>query len=160
MTEQNIQVRLANSNDAQRLADFNSAMAFETEAVELIPEVILQGVKGLLANPHHGYYWVAEAEGEIVASLMVTTEWSDWRNGVFWWIQSVYVLPNWRRKGLYTRLYEQVKKQALEHEDVCGFRLYVEQDNTIAQQTYSRLGMQETHYKLFEELDSQLLYKK
>ena len=100
MTEPTIHIRQGQAQDAQALADFNSAMAFETEAVELIPEVILKGVQTLIANPHHGYYLVAEVEGEIVASLMVTTEWSDWRNGVFWWVQSVYVVPQWRRKGL------------------------------------------------------------
>lgn len=158
--ENSIVIRRAVLADSQSLADFNSAMALETESVQLIETVILQGVKSLIANPHYGFYLVAEAQDEIVASLMVTTEWSDWRNGVFWWVQSVYVKPRWRRQGLYTRLYEKVKTLASETDDICGFRLYVEHDNTIAQKTYSRLGMKETSYKLFEELDSQLIYKK
>ena len=160
MSETRIHIRQGQAQDAQALADFNRAMAFETEGVELFPEVILQGVQTLITNPHHGFYLVAEVDGEIVASLMVTTEWSDWRNGVFWWIQSVYVLPHWRRKGLYTRLYNKVKTLAAEQDDVCGFRLYVEHDNITAQKTYSHLGMEETHYKLFEELDQALSYKK
>ncbi|WP_019529363.1 GNAT family N-acetyltransferase [Dasania marina] len=154
MTEQTLAIRPATLNDAQALADFNSAMAMETEHMTLAPEVILAGVRNLITNPHRGFYLVAEVEDKVVASLMVTTEWSDWRNGEFWWVQSVYVQAAWRRQGLYTRLYNKVKQLAQQQGDVCGFRLYVEQDNHIAQQTYKQVGMAETHYKLFEEIDA------
>ena len=154
MTDQTLAIRPATLNDAQALADFNSAMAMETENMTLAPEVILAGVRNLITNPHRGFYLVAEVEDKVVASLMVTTEWSDWRNGEFWWVQSVYVQAAWRRQGLYTRLYNKVKQLAQQQGDVCGFRLYVEQDNHIAQQTYKQLGMAETHYNLFEEIDA------
>ncbi len=138
--------------DAAVLAEFNQRMALETEGIALIPQVILSGVTRLLDDPGLGYYLLAEHDGDVIAALMVTTEWSDWRNGVFWWIQSVYVVPEWRRQGLYRRLYQRVKQMAQEAKNVCGFRLYVERHNHAAQQTYQRCGMLETHYKLYEEL--------
>jgi ribosomal protein S18 acetylase RimI-like enzyme len=151
-----IRLRLAEARDLEALVEFNRAMALETEGRELDTGVLRAGVEGLLREPRHGFYVVAEAsdgpQGEVVGSLMVTYEWSDWRNGLFWWIQSVYVTRPFRRRGIYRRLYEFVKARAAREETVCGFRLYVERDNEIAQQTYRRLGMEETHYKLFEEL--------
>lgn len=145
-------IRRATIEDALSLSEFNQKMAFETEAITLIPEVIDAGVTAMISNPQMGFYLVAEEADEIQASLMVTTEWSDWRNGLFWWIQSVYVKPDFRRKGLYRLLYQRVKSLAETETGVCGFRLYVEHDNKVAQNTYQSLGMQETDYKLFEEL--------
>lgn len=145
-------IRRATIEDALSLSEFNQKMAFETEAITLIPEVIDAGVKAMISNPQMGFYLVAEENKAIQASLMVTTEWSDWRNGLFWWIQSVYVKPDFRRKGLYRQLYQRVKSLAETETGVCGFRLYVEHDNKVAQNTYHSLGMQETDYKLFEEL--------
>jgi ribosomal protein S18 acetylase RimI-like enzyme len=153
-------IRRALSQDIAELAEFNINMAQETEAMELIPEVITLGVKGMIENPQRGYYLVVELDNGIQASLMVTTEWSDWRNGMFWWIQSVYVRPAYRRQGLYRELYARVKELAEQEPSVCGFRLYVERDNTNAQKTYESLGMVETEYKLFEELQQGLEYKK
>ena len=147
-----INIRKATRIDAGRIADFNRKMAFETEGIKLNPEVILAGTCRMIQDQNLGFYLVAESEQEMVASLMITTEWSDWRNGVFWWIQSVYVMPRWRRKGIYRRLYEKVKKLAEENRDVCGYRLYVERENTAAQSTYRSVGMAETHYKMYEEL--------
>ena len=144
-------IRQASSQDAGTLAEFNSAIAFETEQLKLRPEVIRAGVEALLARPEYGFYLVAEVDDQIVASLMVTNEWSDWRNGMFWWIQSVYVRPAYRRRGIYRALYQHVKSLA-EKADVCGFRLYVERENEIAQQTYASLGMAKTPYRIFEEL--------
>lgn len=144
--------------DAEAIAAFNAAMALETEGKELLPEVIAAGVKGLIGNPGLGFYLVAENHGRIVASLMITTEWSDWRNGVFWWIQSVYVLPVWRRKGVYSRLYDAVKNAAADDAGICGFRLYVEKENRIAQKTYHALGMRETDYQLYEEMKPGIRY--
>jgi ribosomal protein S18 acetylase RimI-like enzyme len=144
----------------RELAEFNINMARETEGVELIPEVITAGVEAMIDNPQMGFYLVVELDNGIQASLMVTTEWSDWRNGMFWWIQSVYVRPQYRRQGLYRELYERVKELAEQEPAICGFRLYVERDNTAAQQTYRSLGMSETEYKLFEELTPGLEYKR
>jgi GNAT superfamily N-acetyltransferase len=153
-------IRQALSQDAAELAEFNINMARETERIELIPEVISAGVKGMIDNPERGFYLVVELDNGIQASLMVTTEWSDWRNGVFWWIQSVYVRPAYRRQGLYRELYERVKELAEQEAAVCGFRLYVEHWNTVAQKSYASLGMTETVYKMFEELKQGLEYKK
>ena len=151
-------IRRALSQDIAELADFNIKMAYETEGVELIPEVITAGVTTMIDNPQMGFYLVVELDNGIQASLMVTTEWSDWRNGTFWWIQSVYVQPQYRRQGLYRELYLRVKELAEQEPAVCGFRLYVERDNIAAQKTYESLGMRETEYKIFEELHPTLEY--
>lgn len=145
-------IRKAVLSDSKALANFNTSMAKETEGIDLIPRVIGSGVEAMINNPQMGFYLVVEDAGDIQASLMVTTEWSDWRNGLFWWIQSVYVNQQYRRQGLYRQLYQHVKSLAEADSQVCGFRLYVEHDNHIAQKTYRSLGMEETGYKLFEEL--------
>ncbi|HPE61983.1 MAG: GNAT family N-acetyltransferase [Thiothrix sp.] len=147
-------IRRAEAADAAALADFNRLMALETEHRQLLPAVILAGVEGLLRQPQYGFYLVAEHEKAIVGALMVTTEWSDWRNGIFWWVQSVYVTTAWRRKGVYRALYHRVRELAAQEPCVCGFRLYVERDNRVAQAVYRELGMQETAYLLFEALRS------
>ena len=145
-------IRKATKQDAADIARFNIAMAMETENKELKKSEIEPGVKALFERPELGFYMVAEHEGQVIGSLMITKEWSDWRNGVFWWIQSVYVVPEFRRKGVYRSMYKKIKDIAAQKSDVCGFRLYVENENTIAQKTYSDLGMAETHYKMFEEM--------
>ena len=147
-----IAVRPARAEEADALAGFNIAMALETEGRRLLPEVVGAGVRRLLAEPALGFYLVAVADGEVVGSAMVTTEWSDWRNGRFWWIQSVYVRPEWRRRGVFRALYAHIREAAAQAPDVCGFRLYVERENTAAQATYRALGMHETDYRIMEEL--------
>jgi ribosomal protein S18 acetylase RimI-like enzyme len=148
-----INIRLAEERDADALVRFNQAMAHETEALELELEILAAGVSNLLERKEHGFYLIAEERGAgAVGSLMVTYEWSDWRNGLFWWIQSVYVAPEFRRRGIYRRLYEFVKELAAKEAGVRGFRLYVEKENRVAQRTYEQLGMTETHYLMFEEL--------
>ncbi|MDJ0842885.1 GNAT family N-acetyltransferase [Crocosphaera sp.] len=147
-----INIRLAQLNDAPKIAQFNQTMAKETEGKLLLPNVLQAGVKSLLENPSQGFYIVAEIDEKVVGCLMITREWSDWRNGVFWWIQSVFVEQEYRRRGIYRRMYEFVKELANGKEDVCGFRLYVEQDNRIAQETYNALGMTKLPYLMFEEL--------
>ena len=151
MPQSPINIRLANAQDAQAIADFNSLMAMETEAKTLHPEIILGGVQNMIANPAYGYYLVAEQDGQLIGSLMVTSEWSDWRNGLFWWIQSVYIRKGWRRQGIYRQLYGMVKTLAAQDGNICGFRLYVEKDNLKAQQTYQSLGMTATDYLIYEE---------
>lgn len=143
-------VRNGEEKDAGLIAEFNIAMAMETEGKQLDSEIVLSGVRNLLNNKEEGFYVVAELDGFVIASLMVTKEWSDWRDGVFWWVQSVYVRPEQRKRGVFRRLYEFVKETAVAGGDVCGLRLYVERDNTAAQETYVRLGMEETPYKMYE----------
>jgi ribosomal protein S18 acetylase RimI-like enzyme len=147
-----MRIRVAAPDDAATLVEFNAAMARETEAKELLPQVIGAGVRSLLANPAAGFYVVAEDDGRLVGSLMVTKEWSDWRNGSFWWIQSVYVRPEVRRRGVYRSLYRHVQNLAAADPGVCGFRLYVDRENVVAQGTYGALGMKATRYLVFEEL--------
>jgi len=153
-------IRRALAQDAAELAEFNINTARETESIELIPEVAATGVRTMIENPQMGFYLVVELDNAIQASLMVTTEWSDWRNSIFWWIQSVYVRPQYRRQGLYRELYTRVKEMAEQEPAVCGFRLYVENENVQAQKAYQALGMSETEYKLFEELKSGFEYCK
>ena len=143
--------RAATLDDCEAIQAFNIAMALETEGKSLCPETISRGVRVLIEDPSKGFYLVAEREGAVVGSLLVTKEWSDWRNGAFWWLQSVYVMPVHRRQGIYRDMYRMVKQMARADGQVCGFRLYVEKENQAAQQTYERLGMQETHYKMYEE---------
>src|SRR3954470_10475853 len=147
-----VQIRRAAAADAGVIAAFNIAMAHETEGKRLLPPVVAAGVHRLLAEPALGFYLVAEAAAEVVAALMVTTEWSDWRNGRFWWLQSVYVRPAWRRRGVFRALYRELGTIAGNEPDVCGFRLYVEHENANAQATYRSLGMEGTDYLLFEQL--------
>lgn len=146
-----MRIRLATRDDEAVLIAFNVAMALETEGKELLPDVIGAGVRSLLANPAAGFYVIAEEERP-VGSLMITNEWSDWRNGSFWWIQSVYVRPESRRRGIYKALYRHVQELAAQDPKVCGFRLYVEKENRSAQTTYRALGMKATRYLVYEEL--------
>jgi ribosomal protein S18 acetylase RimI-like enzyme len=148
----NIKIRIANLQDVSVIAEFNIAMALETENKILDPEALMQGVTSVLKKPELGFYIVAELNNKVVGCLMITTEWSDWRNGIFWWIQSVYIHPEHRRCGIYSKMYEHIKTLATDNSQVCGFRLYVDQENEIAQNGYVSLGMKKTNYLLFEEM--------
>ena len=143
-------IRPAIASDAETIAAFNAAMARETEHMELDQTRLLEGVRAVLADSSKGSYTVAEADGRVVGQMMITFEWSDWRNGVFWWIQSVYVRPDFRSRGVFKRLYGHVAEQAKSAGDVCGLRLYVERENSRAQQTYQHLGMTKTPYEVYE----------
>lgn len=147
-----LMIRVAEENDTEALIYFNISMAWETEGRKLPYEIVSPGVRTLLKHSELGFYLVAIIENEIAGALMITTEWSDWRNGLFWWLQSVYIRPEYRRQGIFTRLYKYAKSLSIEEPRVCGFRLYVERDNATAQRTYQSLGMQETSYKLYEEV--------
>ena len=147
-----MRIRLARPADAPDIAAFNAAMALETEGKRLFPEVIGAGVRSLIRSPKAGFYLLAETKAGIAGALMITKEWSDWRNGAFWWIQSVYVRPEFRRRGIYRRLYRHVQRMARGDSRACGFRLYVERENRRAQATYRALGMEKTRYLVFEEL--------
>ena len=148
-----LKIREANADqDANMLTKHNCAMALETEGKVLDVKSAELGVLGLFDRPQFGFYLVAEFDGESVASLMVTYEWSDWRNGLFWWIQSVYVKPAFRRKGVYKSMYKKLKAMATAAATpVSGFRLYAETENTAAHKTYQNSGMHQCQYLMFEE---------
>jgi len=145
-------IRKAEIKDSDILVRFNTAMALETEQKKLEDDLITKGVKALFNNPEYGFYIVAEVQGQVVGSLMITKEWSDWRNGLFWWIQSVYVIPEFRRKGIFSKMYHKIQEMAKYNPEICGFRLYVEKENATAQKTYLNLGMNETNYKMYEAI--------
>ena len=146
----NLAIRRATSADAGIIAAFNAAIAAETEGLSLDRQRLDQGVGAVIADPSKGFYTVAEADGQVVGQMLITFEWSDWRNGVFWWIQSVYVSPEHRRRGVYTRILRQVMDEAKAIGNVCGFRLYVDKENAPAQQVYERLGLRQTNYDMYE----------
>jgi len=144
-------IRFAEKTDVEALIEFNLAMARETEGKQLDPARITCGVAAVFADETKGFYVVAENDGSIVGGLMVTYEWSDWRNAWFWWIQSVFIRPEARGQKLYSRMYDFVKQRADDAGNVCGFRLYVENDNFHAQKVYDAVGMQASHYLMYEE---------
>ncbi len=151
MTDAPITIRPATVNDHETIVAFNLAMAWETEQRTLDRETLLKGVHRALRDPNRSLYFVALIEGRIIGQTMFTTEWSDWRNGDFWWIQSVYVEPAFRGRGVFRALYEHIRTLAQQRSDVCGIRLYVFKQNHRAIETYQRLGMTLTDYLLCEE---------
>jgi GNAT superfamily N-acetyltransferase len=146
-----IEIRKASPSDSVTIIDFQQKMAWETEQMTLAPEIITQGVNAVFEEPSRGQYWVAENNGIVVASLLITYEWSDWRNRNVWWFQSVYVLPEYRRTGIFRSMYNHIKDEG-DKEGIAGLRLYVETNNSVAQNTYETLGMQSLHYRMFEWL--------
>jgi GNAT superfamily N-acetyltransferase len=144
-----ITIRKAKPKDATVIIDFQKKMAWETEHLVLIPEIINKGVMAVFSDATRGQYWVAEDNGKVVASLLITYEWSDWRNRNVWWFQSVYVLPEFRRTGIFRSMYQNIKDEA-DKAGVAGLRLYVETNNSMAQKTYEALGMKSHHYTLYE----------
>jgi len=146
-----MEIRQATEKDVEALVDFNQAMALETEGKTLDPEILATGVRAVFSDSSKGFYVVAENDGSLIGGLMVTTEWSDWRNSWFWWIQSVYILPTFRGHGIYSQLYDFVKTRAQQAGNVCGFRLYVEKENNHAQRVYQAVGMNESYYLMYEE---------
>ena len=145
-------LREARRSDADVIANHNAAMARETEDKRLDPAIVGPGVEALFVNSSLGRYWVAEAAGQVIGQLMVTYEWSDWRNGTIWWIQSVYVRPESRRQGVFSALYRHVESLATAEPGVIGLRLYVESNNLRAQHTYEALGMVKPGYLVMEAL--------
>ena len=147
-----IDIREATAEDAATIAAFNQRIARETEGKELDEKTILAGVSRLFADPSRGRYWLAEIDGRVVGQTMVTYEWSDWRNGNVWWIQSVYVSSEFRRQGVFSALYAAVESLARADADACGIRLYVERHNERAQATYRALGMRGGTYLVMESM--------
>ncbi|HOV58038.1 MAG TPA: GNAT family N-acetyltransferase [Rhodanobacteraceae bacterium] len=144
-----IRIRPARRDDLDFLVDANAAMALETEDKPLDRDLLTRGVAAVFDDPARGFYLVAERAGERAGCLLITREWSDWRCGDWWWIQSVYVLPAVRRHGVFRALYDHVDAQARATPGVVGLRLYVEWENARAQATYRALGMEQEHYHLF-----------
>lgn len=145
-----LSIREATTDDLADVVRFNAAMALETEGKALDQDVLTSGVRRALADPAKCRYFLAETAGKVVGQLMFTLEWSDWRDGWFWWIQSVYVDRAFRRQGVFSALYGHLADLASSTPDVCGLRLYVEGDNSAAQQVYDALGMDMTGYRVME----------
>jgi GNAT superfamily N-acetyltransferase len=147
-----VTIRRAQTTDAAIIAEFNRRMAWETEHKELDGLTLAKGVAAALVDPGKGFYLLAELGGEVVGQLLITMEWSDWRNGWFWWVQSVYVREDARRSGIFRRLFTEVVRLAETNGDVVGLRLYVERENERAQRTYRSLEMSATVYELYERM--------
>ena len=142
--------RKSQNSDSETIQKFQSAMAWETEQLKLDPISLEKGVNAVFANSNLGTYHVCEVDSEVVGSLLLTTEWSDWRNGAVWWIHSLYFKPEYRGQGLFTQWYHSVQQSAKNQKDVRGIRLYVEHSNLKAQKIYEKLGMNGDHYRLYE----------
>jgi GNAT superfamily N-acetyltransferase len=151
---EHLTVRFARQEDVPTIVAFSAAMALETEGRHLDRARLREGTIALLEVPARGFFMVAEVadveQVQLAGQLMITYEWSDWRNAAFWWIQSVYVDPKWRRRGVFTRMHQAVMQEARARADVCGVRLYVDKDNPIAHATYARLGLLRSAYQIYE----------
>ena len=145
-----VEIRLATAADAEFLVRGNAAMALETEHLSLDLDRLRDGVHALFEDASRGVYYIAEVGGRRAGQMMITYEWSDWRNGMFWWVQSVWVEPEYRGRGVFTGLYGYVEGLARGNAGVCGLRLYVENENERAQGTYGRVGMKRTAYQMWE----------
>ena len=151
-TEARFEIRPAQFDDWPTIADFNTRLADETEGKQLESDTIAQGVRTLLSHPQHGRYFVACIKGRVVGQIMHTREWSDWRNGEIWWLQSVYVLGEFRQRGVFRALFAHLQRLAEASPDVIGLRLYVEEHNTRAQEAYLMLGIQRAGYTVMEHI--------
>ena len=151
MAEMKVTVRAAQRGDIDTIVDFNAAMAMETESKKLPRAMLHAGVTAVFDEPRRGFYRVAEIGVEVAGCLMVTFEWSDWRNGDWWWLQSVYVKPEFRRHGVFRAMYDHVERDAQSLPEVVGIRLYVERQNHRAQSTYGSLGMVEEDYFMYRK---------
>lgn len=145
-------IRQARPDEAPIIREFQLAMARETEALELDQATVDRGVRAVFGDPSKGTYYVAESEGEVVASLLTTYEWSDWRAGTVLWIQSVYVRPAMRRRGVYSAMYRHIRQLVEGSPDLKGIRLYAETTNLTAHRVYEQSGMTADHYQLYEWL--------
>ena len=146
----NTTIRVADTQDEAIIVAFNIALAAESEQRALDRDTVTDGVRAVLRDPARGRYFLAGQQGRTVGQLMLTQEWSDWRNGTFWWIQSVYVDPQWRGRGIFRALFAHVDGLSRRSREVCGLRLYVERDNERAQSVYRRCGLELTEYRIME----------
>jgi len=145
-----VRIRTANVDDAEVISGFQLAMALETEQLSLDKGKVTSGVHAVFIDPKKGKYFVAEADKTVIASLLLTREWSDWRNQWVWWIQSVYILPEYRGKKIFSRMYRFIKNLVKTDSDAAGLRLYVDLSNKNAREVYKAIGMNGEHYQLFE----------
>jgi len=145
-----ISVREANRGDLDTIIGFQMAMALETESLELDRDILKLGVNNVLDDPSKALYFIAEEDGNNLGMLMITLEWSDWRNGWVWWIQSVYTAPEYRKRGVYKLLYEHIRSLVRQSDNIRGIRLYVDKRNIAAQKVYTSLGMNGEHYSTYE----------
>ena len=145
-----IKVREATIVESEIIINFQINMALETENLELDKSSVRKGINAVFKDLLKGKYYVAEEGNRVVGSLLTTTEWSDWKNGTILWIQSVYVIPEYRKKGVFKQMYDYLKKMVEESDELIGLRLYVNKTNIIAQKTYEKIGMNGEHYKLYE----------
>jgi ribosomal protein S18 acetylase RimI-like enzyme len=143
-------IRPASKQDSNYIIDFQIKMAMETENVQLDASVLTEGVMQLFADPAKGKYYVAEENGQVIGCLMTTYEWSDWRCGNVLWIQSVYIIPSQRNKGVYKKMYDHIKALVVNNQGYRGIRLYVDKTNSSAQRVYEKLGMNGEHYQVYE----------
>ena len=143
-------IRKARIEDLETIVQFNYNLAKETESKELDLEVLTKGIKAVITDSSKGQYYVYVVDSKVVGQIMYTYEWSDWRNGMFLWVQSVYVDEQYRRKGIYKKLYSKLKNICDNDENISGIRLYVEKENANAKATYKSLGMYECNYHLYE----------
>ena len=150
LNSNSICIRLAEIDDSSVIAEFTRRIASETENVTLDPETVLSGVRNAMNQTQYGFYVVAQSSSEVIGCLMVTYEWSDWRNGLQWWLQSVYVDPAYRGFGVFRKLFSFVVELAKDEHNVCGIRLYVDKSNAIAISTYQALEMTPTQYLVYE----------
>lgn len=144
-----ILIRKAKPSDSPSIIDFQLQMAWETENINLVQGIVTKGVDAVFHDQSKGQYYVADSDNQVIASLLITYEWSDWRNCNVWWIQSVFVVPEYRRLGIFRKMYNHIKQLA-EEQDIAGLRLYVETKNSKAQETYEALGMSSEHYAFYE----------
>lgn len=145
-----ITIRKGKQSDNKTIVNFQVRMAKETEQIDLDPEIVSKGVNAIFNSPEKGIYFVAESGDKIIASLLITFEWSDWRNGNVYWIHSVYVLPEFRKKGVFKTMYLYLKNIVLKDKNIVGLRLYVDKTNANARKVYETMGMDDGHYMLFE----------
>ena len=147
-----ITIKNANEQDIKTITDFQLKMAFETEKLVLNPEIVIKGVNSVFNNPNNGRYFIAEQDSQVVASLLITHEWSDWRNAQVWWIQSVYVKAEFRKKGIFKKMYQHISELVKNSRNLAGIRLYVDRTNSNARKVYEKIGMNGEHYQLFEDM--------
>ena len=147
-----IKIRKAKLGDSERIVELQQKMAQETEGLRLNKKIVARGVRAVFRKPEYGNYWVAEEKGGILGVLLAIPEWSDWRNGTVLWIHSLYVVPEARRRGVFKKLYLNLKKQVEQSSKLVGLRLYVDKQNKSAKKIYEKLGMSRDHYELYEWL--------
>ena len=147
-----IKILNADYSDAATIVDFQKKMALETENFQLDDKTVKQGVEAVFKDQNKGQYFLAKTQNQVIGSLLVLNEWSDWRNGYVWWIHSVYVKPKFREQKVFKKMYQFLKQKVENHNDLRGLRLYVDKTNLRAQKVYQALGMSNDHYELYEWL--------